>query len=106
MPARRAVRQPVADRHVPGIARPGVLHVERELPPLAQIQCAPERRGAGLGHQSRGAAIVSGGEMPPLARKRLVEHAVDQPSEVPLRGIHELRADRVDRRVVEHDRQA
>jgi hypothetical protein len=104
--ARRPVRKPVADRHVPGVGQPGVLHVERELTPLAEVQRPAERRGTGLGHHELRRGDRERRRDTVLAGQRLVEHAVDQPPEVPLRGVHELRPDRVDRRVVEHDRQA
>jgi hypothetical protein len=73
-------------------------------PPLAEVQRAAERRGTGLGHHELRRRDRERRRDAVLARERLVEHAVDQPTEVPLRGVDELRPDRVGRRVVEHDR--
>ncbi len=98
--ARGPVRQHVDDRRVPRLHVADVPDVEREIAGLAEIQ----GRGAGLGQRQFRRGDRHRRRDSPLARQRLVEHAVDQPSEVPLGGVDELGTDRVGGRIVQNDR--
>jgi hypothetical protein len=102
--ARGAVGEPVEDRDVPGVTEPGIVDIEAELPPLAQVQRQPQRRRARLRDHELGRADRERRRDPPLAREGLVEHAIDESPELPLGGVDELRACHVRGRVREHHR--
>ena len=80
------------------------MHVDAELAPLAQVQRAAERRGTRLRDDERRRGDRHRLADAPLAGQRLVERALDEPAEIPLRRVDEQRARRVRRRVLEHDR--
>ncbi len=61
---------------------------------MSPVFCGDDERRRGDGHRRRD---------PVLARQGLVEHAIDQPSEVPLGRVDELVPDDVRRRVVQDD---
>ncbi len=86
---------------MPGVAEPGVLDVDDEVAPLPQIH----RRRARLGDDELRCGDRHWWRDAILARQGLTELAVDDPSEVPLGRVDELRPRHVRRRVVEYDRE-
>ncbi len=96
--ALRAVGQLVADADVPGVAQADVPDVDDELPPLAKVQ----GRGAGLVDHEVGSGNRQWRRDAVLAGQRFVEHAVDQPAEVPAGPVDERQAVEIGRIIVEH----
>src|SRR5688500_2738289 len=99
--ARRAVREAVAQAHVPRVCEARVRDVDDELAPCAEIH----GRRAGLGQAQLGRRDRQRRRDAVLAGQRLVEDAVDEAAEIPAGRVDELQPVHVRRVVVEDDRQ-